>query len=754
MRVLPSNYLSSANAKIRDILVQIKLKDAENTVLTMDKLYPIDIKRTITDGSFGVGFASSDRIAFAAATTEKIAKNTRITLYNSFGGDYERLGRFYCETSPRNGNVIEVTAFDAMNVIRERTVKFTGIASKDIPALTFPCKMQEVLDYVVAKNGLTCDFQCEDFVVQEKPMKSDTEYYTDPEILGFIASAHARNAKFDYEGKLVFVGFSQVDVEFSADNVIDITIDDSEPFEVTGILFTVGDDTIYIDDVAGSEYDEEAPGVIKIVNPLATVEIAEYVWHKLGGLKYYGGSLTIRGTGLLECGDVITVKNLKTPDDQTEYPLCITSISYSIDSNGFVEKIISDVSKSKGKSLSSSSTASSGGGTSYLAGDGLALNENVFSLVKAGRSNLGGIRISPYASVPDDDTTDDRDCGIYVRGNDAFPSVRRATKKQIGGLYLGDGLAPTVEQSGETYTNTGHVEVRIGEALEFIENDETTEDVKEKRQNNLGGRAVAVTRATREKFGSVKLGKRIGVDAEGAIYSVMSGKDGIEVSDNGEISVLVDEETITVNGEGKLVSMGGGVAIENAVVIREADSKLLIHEYTEVEYIAGNKIGYAGPSNQIILQGFITNFGNNSTAAVSGTRYTGGKVNVISGSTTAEKEITFEIYSATPDSTTYRVLVNGSIAGSFTTFNPELMCFVIQWESVNGTKSAAAPYGYATVSFYALTQNNTGTISASAINGLSRVNVPFISEAEYNAAIGLTYEPNMLTEVQETVTEV
>ncbi|MBR4112246.1 MAG: hypothetical protein IKK53_04360 [Ruminiclostridium sp.] len=407
------------------------------------------------------------------------------------------------------------------------------------------------------------------------------------------------------------------------------------------------------------------------------------------------------------------------------------------------------------KVISQSEKRGTGGGQYYLAGDGLALNENVFSLVKAGRTTIGGIRLSPFATVPDDDTTDDRDCGIYVRGIDAFPSVRRATKKQIGGLYLGDGLAPTVEQSGETYTNTGHVEVRIGEALEFIENDEATEDVKEKRQNNLGGRAVAVTRATREKFGSVKLGKRIGVDAEGAIYSVMSGKDGIEVSDNGEISVLVDEETITVNGEGKLVSMGGGgVAVENAVIISEADSKLLIHEYTEVEYIAGNKIGYAGPSNQIILQGFITNFGNNAAAAVSGIRYTGGKVNVVSGSTTVEKEITFEIYSATPASTTYRVLVNGSIASSFTTFNPELMCFVIQWESINGTKSTAAPYGYATVSFYALVQNNTGTITANAINGLSRINIPFISEAEYNAAIGLTYEPLSLTEVQETVTEV
>lgn len=260
-------------------------------------------------------------------------------------------------------------------------------------------------------------------------MKSDTEYYTDPEILGFIASAHARNVKFDYEGKLVFVGFSQVDVDFSADNVIDITIDDSEPFEVTGILFTVGDDTIYIDDVAGSEYDEEAPGVIKIDNPLATVEIAEYVWHKLGGLKYYGGSITIRGMGLLECGDVITVKNLKTPDDQTEYPLCITSISYSIDSNGFIEKITSDVSKSKGKSLSSSSTASSGGGTSYLAGEGLSLNQNVFSLNSANQGYLGGIRVSAHATVPEDSPQSDFDSGIYKADPyNAFLGLRRATK--------------------------------------------------------------------------------------------------------------------------------------------------------------------------------------------------------------------------------------------------------------------------------------------------------------------------------------
>lgn len=401
----------------------------------------------------------------------------------------------------------------------------------------------------------------------------------------------------------------------------------------------------------------------------------------------------------------------------------------------------------------------SGGGQYYLAGEGLSLNQNVFSLTKAGRSSLGGICISPYATVPDDDTTDDRDCGIYLRGNDAFPSVRRATKKQIGGIYLGDGLAPTVEQNGETYTNTGHVEVRIGEGLEYVENSEKPADERERRQNVLGGRAVAVTKATNEKFGSVKLGKRIGVAADGSIYPVMSGKDGIEVSDNGEISVKIDNETIRIDGNGKLMAAGGaagdGVAIENAVVIQEADAAYLLHNYTEVKYVAGNKIGYAGPGNQIIVGGY--------TLIKDGTP-------VDPSGSAMYVETVFPKGGNSPDAMVEPhgiIMIPGNAYPNYTfvgwwdnisssmlrgenTYDLSRSGINVYWQTIY-PPDANHPFGYVAMKISFMFVNSSGNLAASSSQTKY---ADFASEAEYNAAMGLTYERNELTEVQETVTEV
>ncbi len=398
-----------------------------------------------------------------------------------------------------------------------------------------------------------------------------------------------------------------------------------------------------------------------------------------------------------------------------------------------------------------------GGGASYLAGEGLSLNQNVFELNQATQATLGGIRVSAYATAPEDSPQSEFDSGIYKADPyQAFLGLRRATKKQMGGLYLGDGLAPTVEQDGETYTNTGHVEVRIGEGLEYAENSETPADEREKRQNNLGGRAITVPKATKEKFGSVKLGKRMSIDADGSVYSVMSGKDGIEVSDNGEISVLIDNETIRIDGDGKLRAEGSGdgVIIENAVVIQEADAKYLLHNYTEVEYVAGNRIGYAGADNQIIIGGYTAvKSGNQLSAPL----YQSAVLYSFSGSTLTEHNITVELLSASSNgSYQYTVSDNGTIRGTYTTYDPSTIGFAITWSTIYNSATETAPYGYAYLEFYAITKPTaTATANSSTYIGTtSRLNYTFASEAEYNAAVGLTYEPNVLTEVQETVTEV
>ena len=326
---------------VRNVNISITTSSA---TFDTDDIVQVDITRGITDGSFGIGFTHSDMLRFTAVSSAKLAKKTRCAATINPGG---RFGTYYVEECVRDGSQINVTAFDAMYYQGNAHVKFGGKSSIHLDKLTFPCMMQDVLDYICTLRNMTCSFQCQEFTVPKKPKKPDGTYYTVRELIGFIAASHGCNAKFDNQEHLVFQPFTESSEEITASDAVDFTLDDGEPFEVTGLLFHVDSETdVYIDDVPGSEYDEDDEGVVKCYNPLATVEIANYAWTQIGGLAYYSGSITMRGSGAVNCGDVLTVENLKYPADTEEYMLCVTEISYSISAEtGFMMTMTSTAGK-------------------------------------------------------------------------------------------------------------------------------------------------------------------------------------------------------------------------------------------------------------------------------------------------------------------------------------------------------------------------------------------------------------------------
>lgn len=75
--------------------------------------------------------------------------------------------------------------------------------------------------------------------------------------------------------------------------------------------------------------------MLEAVNPLATVEIMEYVWNKLGGYHYYSADISRRGRGWLLPDDVISIKSNGATKKAT-----ITAITYSLSKDsGFSEQI-------------------------------------------------------------------------------------------------------------------------------------------------------------------------------------------------------------------------------------------------------------------------------------------------------------------------------------------------------------------------------------------------------------------------------
>ena len=341
MRELSGDYISGASKDVRD--VGVKAVIGTKTYLA-DDIISMDIQSTISGDGFGIGSIPSDRLSLKIYGADKLSKNTSIKIYTSFNNSgYEQLGLFYCEECTQSGKITSITAYDKMYSQSKKLCKFTGVKSLELSELSFPCTMQDILNYICTFRNITCNFECQPFVVQNKPKKSETEYYTVREILGFIASAHGCNARFNLDGELIFKEFSEASAGIVISDILDQDIDDSEPFTVNGIVFNVNNETqIFIDDNEGSEYDEDAEGIVSVDNPLASVEIAEYVWQKLGNLSYYGGDLSIRGMGVIECGDLIEVNNFKKPEVHDSYAMCITGISYSINrNNGFIETLTS-----------------------------------------------------------------------------------------------------------------------------------------------------------------------------------------------------------------------------------------------------------------------------------------------------------------------------------------------------------------------------------------------------------------------------
>lgn len=338
---------------VRDVDIRIVTND-DGKIYHSDSIINIDIQRSITDGSFGIGYTQSDRLRFTVISSEKIPKMTSCTVFIRIdNGEFKMLGKFFADECTRDGAALTVTAYDIMYYRTMISVTFTGNTDKGLYPLTFPCSMQDVLDYICHYRGLRCSFVCQPFSVEKLPLKPDGTYFNVRDVIGFIASAHAANAKINSEGELVFKSFSLSDKSISSSDAVEFTLDDSQPFEVNGILFTVDSDTdIYIDDIPGSEYDEDNEGIIHCYNPFANVSVANYVWTRLGGLLYYGGSVKIRGKGELECGDVLEINNLKYPEDKEVYKMCITDIAYSISSSeGFTETLSSQAAKSGGADI-------------------------------------------------------------------------------------------------------------------------------------------------------------------------------------------------------------------------------------------------------------------------------------------------------------------------------------------------------------------------------------------------------------------
>ncbi len=206
----------------------------------------------------------------------------------------------------------------------------------------------------------------------------------------------------------------------------------------------------------------------------------------------------------------------------------------------------------------------------------------------------------------------------------------------------------------------------------------------------------------------------------------------------------------------KDVAESGDINIENAVIIQQTDIKHLLHEYTQIGYAAGNKVVYGGVGNSIVVDGYVFEAASSATPSA---RY--GSVSFGNAGTAAAAQgytISAELQRYVEDTGIYyfRISVNGTLqTGTYQTKSMSSVGFYCTWSEIRSPAMYPDIYPYGcSYGYIHMVCDNLYDEQSDASLGVARF-VGFASEAEYNAAIGLTYEPETeLIEVQETVTEV
>lgn len=335
-----SNYKTNATKPVRNINAKISIGAVD---FGIDNIVSFELSRSPSDGGLSVGGTVAARLtATIRATMLPTMDDYKVTVFIGFTA-LAQIGTFFITDLTQEKGYVTIEAYDRFYYL-DKPCSFNGSADGKVESLSFPATHQEMLEYISKINGFSLSVTCEAFAkVKTKPIYNSeatnptNKYYTYREIIGFIAACNGCNAQFDANDKLIFTRPSNSVETIEEGACESLSVAQDSGFTVKGIRFTIGTDTAFYIDANGTAYDETLPGVLEAVNPLATVEIMEYVWNKLGGYHYYAADISRRGRGWLLPDDVISIKSNGATKKVT-----ITAISYSLSKDsGFSEQITS-----------------------------------------------------------------------------------------------------------------------------------------------------------------------------------------------------------------------------------------------------------------------------------------------------------------------------------------------------------------------------------------------------------------------------
>lgn len=253
-----------------ELIVSLKYKEASSS-----------------ESNISLGEAISNVIELKIYKTDISLSGAVIKPYISFdGNEYCPLGIFYASEINKDKVYIDITAYDKMALLNE----------KYEPAISLPNNTANVLADIASQY----DFSLKSFSVFEDNVISCIEC-TVREMLGYLAGLNGANAKFNRDGKLDFIFYSDSGVSLSDEVFLDGQTDAAEnEYIISAVISGEGE----------NEYKSGNGKGIIFANPFVNQTIIDKIKDKILPFSYMASSVKYRGNPAIEIGDIVTVKDV------------------------------------------------------------------------------------------------------------------------------------------------------------------------------------------------------------------------------------------------------------------------------------------------------------------------------------------------------------------------------------------------------------------------------------------------------------
>lgn len=205
-----------------------------------------------------------------------------ISLYTGSTFEDVPMGVFWVDEIDKNKGITKLTCYD--NMIKLEKAYFSD--------LTYPASINAVAQEICTKAGVE--------LVAALPgtQINKMDGYTLREAIGFIASFLGGFARFNRDGKLEIVSYTDSGFAIGVDNYFPPLTMNEKPFAIGKLTCKAGDATL----TSGSSGNE-----IQFENPIMTQAQLDSILSTLSTLSYMPCSLDWQGNQALQAGDKITI---------------------------------------------------------------------------------------------------------------------------------------------------------------------------------------------------------------------------------------------------------------------------------------------------------------------------------------------------------------------------------------------------------------------------------------------------------------